>query len=199
MFPLWLLVASLSVPMAAYCVLGPLRRLRRRVRNLCLDCAYDLTGNTSGQCPECGLGICQGGAGLGVFWSACGGFLIVLGLVSMVMGGTLQILRPVIEQSLVGALFVIGGASLLPKRAAAMGLIMAGGWISAIGAFKLGSLLLWAFDVGLLRENFANPLLPWVLYLLLGVLLILAGARRWPGYSVSGARKTAGSAYPSGV
>lgn len=32
------------------------RRRRLRVsRNQCLRCAYDLTGNTSGVCPECGL------------------------------------------------------------------------------------------------------------------------------------------------
>lgn len=31
------------------------RRHRHRLRyNLCLACAYDLTGNTSGRCPECG-------------------------------------------------------------------------------------------------------------------------------------------------
>ena len=30
---------------------------RRRRRGLCLKCAYDLTGNESGVCPECGEGI----------------------------------------------------------------------------------------------------------------------------------------------
>ncbi len=33
---------------------GPLRRRRRRTKGLCLVCAYDLTGNVSGVCPECG-------------------------------------------------------------------------------------------------------------------------------------------------
>ncbi len=33
---------------------GPLRRHRRRKRGLCLACGYNLTGNTSGTCPECG-------------------------------------------------------------------------------------------------------------------------------------------------
>ena len=32
---------------------GPLRRWRRRKRGLCLHCGYNLTGNTSGVCPEC--------------------------------------------------------------------------------------------------------------------------------------------------
>ena len=31
----------------------PLRRRRRRKRGLCLTCGYNLTGNTSGMCPEC--------------------------------------------------------------------------------------------------------------------------------------------------
>ena len=35
-------------------VRGPLRRKRRRRKGLCLKCGYDLTGNESGKCPECG-------------------------------------------------------------------------------------------------------------------------------------------------
>ena len=38
--------------MAFYC--GPLRRWSRRQKGLCVMCAYDLTGNESGVCPECG-------------------------------------------------------------------------------------------------------------------------------------------------
>ncbi len=30
------------------------RKARRRRRGLCLRCGYDLTGNVSGRCPECG-------------------------------------------------------------------------------------------------------------------------------------------------
>ena len=37
---------------------GPMRRRNRRRRHgLCLKCGYDLTGNTSGVCPECGTAI----------------------------------------------------------------------------------------------------------------------------------------------
>ncbi len=36
---------------------GPLRRYRRRRRGLCLTCGYDLEGNLSGVCPECGTVI----------------------------------------------------------------------------------------------------------------------------------------------
>jgi len=38
------------------------RDRRRRKRGLCVACAYDLTGNTSGLCPECGAPIRQGGS-----------------------------------------------------------------------------------------------------------------------------------------
>lgn len=31
-----------------------LQRHRRRKRGLCLDCGYNLAGNTTGRCPECG-------------------------------------------------------------------------------------------------------------------------------------------------
>lgn len=35
-------------------VMGPFRSWRRSKRGQCLNCGYDLTGNTSGVCPECG-------------------------------------------------------------------------------------------------------------------------------------------------
>ena len=44
-WPLWLLISGLN------------RRKRRRNRGLCFDCGYDLTGNESGVCPECGSSI----------------------------------------------------------------------------------------------------------------------------------------------
>ena len=55
--PLWLVV----VVFAAYPVIifmqGSLQRLRRRRKGLCVTCEYDLTGNISGVCPECGTPI----------------------------------------------------------------------------------------------------------------------------------------------
>ena len=36
---------------------GPYRRRYRRRHNLCLICGYNLTGNTSGRCPECGTAV----------------------------------------------------------------------------------------------------------------------------------------------
>ena len=36
---------------------GPLRRWRRRKKGLCLSCGYDLTGNESSVCPECGVKV----------------------------------------------------------------------------------------------------------------------------------------------
>jgi hypothetical protein len=52
--PLWpLAVLLLAYPTLAF-IRGPLRRWRRRKRGLCIHCGYDLTGNTSGVCPECG-------------------------------------------------------------------------------------------------------------------------------------------------
>ncbi|MCP4594422.1 MAG: hypothetical protein GY842_27135 [bacterium] len=52
--PLWAPVAlSAACPSYAF-ICGPLRRYRRRRKGLCLTCGYDLTGNESGRCPECG-------------------------------------------------------------------------------------------------------------------------------------------------
>ncbi len=53
-FPLWassaLLVVMGGLPLAH----GPLRRWRRRRNGWCVYCGYDLNGNRSGRCPECG-------------------------------------------------------------------------------------------------------------------------------------------------
>ena len=59
-----LLEVSICLPLALFSVYpviafirfvpGPIRRRRRRRRGLCVRCGYDLTGNQSGTCPECG-------------------------------------------------------------------------------------------------------------------------------------------------
>jgi hypothetical protein len=55
-FPQWPLVAAAALPPA----LGVVRRRRRRARAVpgaCRNCEYDLTGNVSGVCPECGTQV----------------------------------------------------------------------------------------------------------------------------------------------
>ncbi len=47
-----LLLLFSAYPIVAF-IRGPLRRYRRRRKGLCVQCAYDLTGNVSGVCPEC--------------------------------------------------------------------------------------------------------------------------------------------------
>ncbi len=57
--PLWtVFVGSTAYPTIAL-IRGPLRRWRRRRKGLCLKCSYNLTGNESGVCPECGTKIAQ--------------------------------------------------------------------------------------------------------------------------------------------
>ena len=51
---LWLpVVVFLALPSFAF-VRGPLLRHLRRKTGCCLKCGYDLTGNVSGVCSECG-------------------------------------------------------------------------------------------------------------------------------------------------
>lgn len=55
--PIWLLPA-LFAPFPTFALIrGPVRRWRRRRRGLCVGCGYNLTGNVSGVCPECGTKI----------------------------------------------------------------------------------------------------------------------------------------------
>ncbi len=51
-----LLLVLLIYPAIAF-VRGPLRRYRRRKRGLCGRCGYNLTGNVTGVCSECGAPI----------------------------------------------------------------------------------------------------------------------------------------------
>ena len=54
---LWLpFVVFAAYPTVTF-IRGPFRRHRRRKRGACLDCGYDLAGNVSGVCPECGQGV----------------------------------------------------------------------------------------------------------------------------------------------
>ena len=50
----WFLFALFCVYPTVAFVHGPYRRYRRRKKGLCLKCGYNLTGNVSGVCPECG-------------------------------------------------------------------------------------------------------------------------------------------------
>lgn len=56
-FSLWHMgIALLFLPTIAL-LRGPIRRYLRRRGGYCATCGYDLTGNTSGVCPECGESI----------------------------------------------------------------------------------------------------------------------------------------------
>lgn len=52
--PFWIPPTFLAAYPIFALIRGPLRRWRRRRRGLCLNCGYNLEGNMSGVCPECG-------------------------------------------------------------------------------------------------------------------------------------------------
>lgn len=54
--PYWVLVGIFGVAPGS-CLWRGYRRYRREGTNRCLECGYDLTGNISGVCPECGAGV----------------------------------------------------------------------------------------------------------------------------------------------
>lgn len=54
--PLGLALLLGAYPIIAFCR-GPARRWRRLRKGLCVTCGYDLTGNESGICPECGRSL----------------------------------------------------------------------------------------------------------------------------------------------
>jgi hypothetical protein len=52
--PLWMPLVLFAACPTITCIRGPVRRWRRRRKGCCLKCGYDLAGNVSGVCPECG-------------------------------------------------------------------------------------------------------------------------------------------------
>ncbi len=52
--PLWLMVIGFCLYPAAIVLRFLIRPRWRRLRHRCIHCSYNLTGNTSGVCPECG-------------------------------------------------------------------------------------------------------------------------------------------------
>ena len=57
-FPTWSAIAFFAAyPTIAFIRRPHRRRKRRRTLGLCIECGYDLTGNESGVCPECGKPI----------------------------------------------------------------------------------------------------------------------------------------------
>ena len=55
--PLWFLFLLFGAYPAYAFLRGPVLRNWRRKRGLCTGCSYNLTGNESGVCPECGTKI----------------------------------------------------------------------------------------------------------------------------------------------
>ncbi|HXE55277.1 MAG TPA: hypothetical protein VN541_19795 [Tepidisphaeraceae bacterium] len=58
--PFYPMVIASALPPLAWVTMGVRRRRRRRL-GLCPACGYDLTGNVSGVCPECGKPVRSGG------------------------------------------------------------------------------------------------------------------------------------------
>ncbi|MGD2111004.1 MAG: hypothetical protein PVI86_16630 [Phycisphaerae bacterium] len=52
--PCWTTCLFLAAYPVFALVRGPLRRWRRRRKGLCIKCGYNLAGNMTGVCPECG-------------------------------------------------------------------------------------------------------------------------------------------------
>lgn len=55
----WVLFVLLVIYPTIAFIRSSLRRYRRRRKGLCVKCGYNLTGNTTGVCSECGLEIKQ--------------------------------------------------------------------------------------------------------------------------------------------
>lgn len=60
--PFWMLTVGCGLPWAMISFLSWKRCRRVACARICRACGYDLRGNVSGRCPECGIEITEGGA-----------------------------------------------------------------------------------------------------------------------------------------
>jgi hypothetical protein len=60
--PLWLPLLLMAAPTSVACFRDWWRRYRLTPPGHCPNCGYNLTGNTSGRCPECGAPTPKAGA-----------------------------------------------------------------------------------------------------------------------------------------
>lgn len=56
-FPLWIPAVLLIITPIRSAIRGPIMQRRRKKRGQCLHCGYNLTGNITGICSECGTEI----------------------------------------------------------------------------------------------------------------------------------------------
>ncbi len=54
-FPLWMTTGLLTIVGAIPVFTGPVRQRWRKWKGHCIQCGYDLRGNNSGRCSECGF------------------------------------------------------------------------------------------------------------------------------------------------
>lgn len=53
-FPIWIPAVALIIAPIRAAIRGPIIQRRRKKRGACIHCGYNLTGNTTGVCSECG-------------------------------------------------------------------------------------------------------------------------------------------------
>ncbi len=136
--PLWLIVAILLIPWRRKATRESLERAGR-----CVQCEYDLTGNRSGTCPECGTTIqplmtvddaLASSPFVGSWvWFYFGAALILLGIYFIVfaVGATDVKLSPWMSESAIrgtnglylGLFFALAGAFLMLLRRIRLGLV----------------------------------------------------------------------------
>ncbi len=54
-FPLWLTTGLLTTVCTIPIITGPVRQRWRKWKGLCVQCGYNLRGNRTGRCSECGF------------------------------------------------------------------------------------------------------------------------------------------------
>lgn len=55
--PMWFIMVALSIPPLYVFVFKPIRTMRRRRANNCINCNYNLNALTEPRCPECGTPV----------------------------------------------------------------------------------------------------------------------------------------------
>jgi hypothetical protein len=176
---LWACVGLLGAYPAIAYWRGPRRRRIRYARGRCIECGYDLTGNTSGVCSECGRAIA--GSPPRIPWGqrTAGVVVLVLALASVFVGSFTNVLAPVRQQVLMGLVLLAVGAELV--RARPVGILVAalGVCMAVLGVWRAASLGLWLMKADDPSLLITYNCFTWIGYALIGVMIVVV-AVWWP-------------------
>lgn len=156
---------------------GPLRRYKRYRNGRCTKCGYDLTGNSSGICSECGSPVRTEPVSDRLFRVVFGTLLLIFGSVNLLWAAFYAPVFLMAVFSVIALGLVAGGAYLLTGRTAALCVLLIGLWSIHTGLYNIVSFAIRPDAVRTLSSPRVAFWIAWVGYTCVGAIIAFVGVR----------------------